>query len=121
MNVGRLTTTHLGTPYHYVEDGGKLESVPLEVQVGPCRVVDARGQAALSVEFLQGVELAERILFYTGQPNTWSSFPQVFMHVLPEAVQHMAAQGIRLYGTDGPSVDPLTSAQAGRYILEGAS
>lgn len=133
VNVGRLTTTtHLGThldaPWHYVDDGGKLESVPLEVLVGPCRVVDARGQSALSVDFLQGVELAERILFYTGQPNTWSSFPHAFMHVLPEAVQYMAARGVRLYGTDGPSVDPLTStdlpahkafAQAGLYILEG--
>lgn len=50
------------------------------------------------------------------------------MHVLPEAVQYMAAQDVRLYGTDGPSVDLLTCkglpahksfARAGLYILEG--
>lgn len=133
VNVGRITTTtHLGThldaPWHYVGDGGKLESVPLEVLIGPCRVVDARGQGPLTVEFLQTIQLAERTLFYSGQPNHWETFPLEFMHVLPEAAAYMAAQGVRLYGTDAPSVDPLTSkdlpahkafAQAGVYIVEG--
>ncbi|RIH86647.1 Kynurenine formamidase [Meiothermus luteus] len=133
VNVGKITTTtHLGThldaPWHYVEAGEKLESVPLSVLVGPCRVVDARGQKALSVEFLKGVELAERTLFYTGEPNRWDTFPHHFMHVLPEAALYLAAQGVRLYGTDGPSVDPLTSkdlpahrafARGGVFILEG--
>lgn len=133
VNVGKFTTTtHLGThldaPWHYVDDGGKLESVPLEVLIGPCRVVDARGQGPLTVEFLKTIQLAERTLFYSGQPNCWETFPLEFMHVLPEAAQYMAAQGVRLYGTDAPSVDPLTSkdlpahkafAQAGVYIVEG--
>lgn len=133
VNVGKIaTTTHLGThldaPWHYVEAGGRLESVPLWVLVGPCRVVDARGQQALSVAFLQTVELAERTLFYTGQPNDWDAFPQKFTHVEPEVAVYLASRGVRLYGTDCPSVDPLTSkdlpahkafAGAGVYILEG--
>ncbi|MCS7067565.1 MAG: cyclase family protein [Meiothermus sp.] len=133
VNVGKITTTtHLGThldaPWHYVDTGEKLESVPLSVLVGPCRVVDARGQKALSVAFLKGVELAERSLFFTGQPNDWADFPHHFMHVEPEAARYLAGQGVRLFGTDCPSVDPLTSkdlpghkafAQAGVYILEG--
>ncbi|GIW35671.1 cyclase family protein [Meiothermus sp.] len=133
VNVGKIaTTTHLGThldaPWHYVEAGGRLESVPLSALVGPCRVVDARGQQALSVAFLQTVELAERTLFYTGQPNDWPAFPQQFTHVEPEAATYLASRGVRLYGTDCPSVDPLTSkdlpahkafAGAGVFILEG--
>lgn len=134
VNVGKLTTTtHLGThldaPWHYVDDGEKLESVSLSVLLGPCRVVDARGQAELGVDFLQTLgPLAERTLFYTGQPATWQSFPQTYMHVHPAAVEYMAAQGVRLYGTDCPSVDPLTSkelpahktfARTGIYIIEG--
>ncbi|MBO1435719.1 cyclase family protein [Meiothermus sp. CFH 77666] len=133
VNVGKIiTTTHLGThldaPWHYVDAGQKLESVPLSVLIGSCRVVDARGQEALSVDFLRSVELAERTLFFTGQPNHWGTFPHTFMHVEPEAAMYLAAQGVRLYGTDCPSVDPLTSkdlpghkafAGAGVYILEG--
>jgi arylformamidase len=133
VNVGKLTaTTHLGThldaPWHYLDNGGKLETVPLGVLIGPCRVVDARGQAVLSVDFLKTIQLAERTLFYTGQPNRWETFPLEYTHVLPEAAAYMAGQGVRLYGTDAPSVDPLTSkdlpahkafAQAGVYLLEG--
>ncbi len=133
VNVGKLTTTtHLGThldaPWHYLDTGEKLESVPLSVLVGPCRVVDARGQAALTADFLKTIQLAERTLFYTGQPNRWEAFPLAYMHVLPEAAVYMASQGVRLYGTDAPSVDPLTSkdlpahkafARAGVYIVEG--
>lgn len=95
--------------------------------IGPCRVVDARGQDELTREFLQGVELAERTLFYTGQPDEWREFPTVFMNVHPDAVAYLAEHGVRLFGTDCPSVDPLTSkdlpghkafARHGIHILE---
>ncbi len=133
VNVGKISgTTHLGThldaPWHYLDNGGRLETIPLSVLVGPCQVVDARGQEVLTAEFLKTVQLAERTLFYTGQPNDWQTFPHTFMHVLPEAAAYMASQGVKLYGTDCPSVDPLDSrdlpghkafAKGGVYILEG--
>lgn len=133
VNVGKISgTVHLGThldaPWHYIDDGGKLETVPLPVLIGPCRVVDARGQIALTAEFLKTVQLAERTLFFTGQPNRWETFPLEYMHVLPESAAYMASQGVRLYGTDCPSVDTLNSkdlpghkafARAGVYIVEG--
>lgn len=134
VNVGKLTTTtHLGThldaPWHYDPEGGRLESVPLSVLIGPCQVVDARGQQALGAPFLRSLKLnAERVLFYTGQPDEWREFPQDFTHVLPEAADYLAERGVRLFGTDAPSVDPLTSkdlpghkafARNGIYIVEG--
>ncbi len=134
VNVGKLTTTtHLGThldaPWHYTQEGGKLESIPLSVLIGPCQVVDARGQQALDVPFLRSLELrAERVLFHTGQPDEWRDFPQEFTYVLPTAVDYLATQGVRLFGTDAPSVDPLTSkdlpghkafARNGIFIVEG--
>jgi arylformamidase len=133
VNVGKIsTTTHLGThldaPWHFLVDGARLDTVPLSALIGPCRVVDARGQNILTPEFLQTVRLAERTLLFTGQPNHWHTFPHTFMQVLPEAAAYMAGQGVRLYGTDCPSVDDLNSkdlpghkafARAGVHILEG--
>lgn len=134
VNVGKLsTTTHLGThldaPYHYVENGGKLEAVPLSTLVGPCRVVDAQGKAVLDEDFVRGLgNLPERVLFYSGQPNDWKHFPEEFMHISPAAVGVLAGMGVKLFGTDAPSVDPLDSkdlpshkafARAGIYIVEG--
>ena len=133
VNVGKIVgTTHLGThldaPWHYDANGGDLETIPLETLIGRCRVIDARGQAELRVEFLKTQTLSERTLFYTGQPNDWKVFPETFMHVHPDAAVYMAEQGVKLYGTDCPSVDPLTSrellghkafARGGVFILEG--
>jgi len=134
VNVGKLSTTiHLGThldaPWHYVDNGGKLETVPLTALIGPCRVVDARGQTELDVPFLKTLgQLSERTLFYTGQPNDWKTFPQAYMQVNPAAAEYMGQHGVKLYATDCPSVDTLTSkdlpghkafARAGVYILEG--
>ncbi|MCL6525790.1 MAG: arylformamidase [Thermaceae bacterium] len=134
VNVGKITTTtHLGThldaPYHYDAGGGRLESVSLTALIGPCQVVEARGKQVLEEDFIQSLgHLPERVLFYSGQPNRWERFPQQFMHVAPAAVQALAKKGVRLFGTDAPSVDPLDSkdlpghkafARAGIYILEG--
>jgi len=67
-------------------------------------------------------------LFYTGQPDEWREFPTESMNVHPDAVAYLAEHGVRLFGTDCPSVDPLTSkdlpghkafARHGIYILEG--
>lgn len=135
VNVGKIGgTTHLGThldaPWHYDSAGSTLEAVPLATLVGPCRVIDAQGLTALTADFLQGLELAERVLFFTGQPNDWTTFPTEYMYVLPEAVEYMAQGGVKLFATDCPSVDPLESkelpghkafAKAGIFIIEGVA
>jgi len=134
VNIGKITTTtHLGThldaPYHYQESGGKLESVLLSTLIGPCRMVDARGQSVLDAPFIKSLgDLPERVLFYSGQPNDWDTFPKEFMSVSPAAAKALAAAGVKLFGTDAPSVDTLNSkdlpghkafAKAGIYIVEG--
>lgn len=134
VNVGKIVaTTHLGThldaPYHYDPQGERLEAVPLSILVGPCRVVDARGQAVLDEPFLRTLgDFPERVLFYTGQPGRWATFPPTFTHVSPAAAEYLAGQGVRLFGTDCPSVDPLESKtleahhafkRGGVYLLEG--
>ena len=134
VNVGKIiTTTHLGThldaPYHYDENGGKLETIPLSTLIGGCRVVDAKGRGVLDADFVRGLgDLPERVLFCSGQPDAWHSFPKTFMHVSPAAVDVLATRGVKLFGTDAPSVDALDSkdlpghkafAKAGIYIVEG--
>lgn len=134
VNVGKIeSTTHLGThldaPYHYDPAGERLEAISLSVLVGPCRVVDAQGQAALDEPFLRTLgDLPERVLFYTGQPGRWKTFPETFTHVTPAAAAYLASRGVKLFGIDCPSVDPLDSKtleahhafRRGQiYILEG--
>jgi arylformamidase len=116
VNVSAVTfSTHTGThvdaPWHYLRDGQRLHEVPLETWVGPCVVVDARGAARLEPRLLEGVDLngVTKVLFYTGQPNIWQTFPREWAVVDPSLPPFLGARGVTLIGTDAPSADSLTS------------
>ncbi|WP_424952150.1 cyclase family protein [Deinococcus sp.] len=134
VNTGVLSTsthtgTHVDAPWHYSESGIRLDEVPLSVYIGPCLVLDARGHNPVGPEVLDGLkDLPERLLLYTGEPGHWQSFPEHFAALSPAFVRRAAGLGVRLIGTDAPSVDPLTSKtldghaafrETGLYILEG--
>jgi arylformamidase len=134
VNTGVLSTsthtgTHVDAPWHYSDTGIRLDDVPLEVYVGPCLVLDVRGHNPVGPQVLDGLEdLPERLLLYTGEPARWHSFPEHFAALTPDFVRRAAGLGVRLVGTDCPSVDPLTSKtldshaaflETGMYILEG--
>ena len=118
--------THLDAPFHYSAEGGRLASVPLDVLLGDAQVIDAR--SGVTPELLGSYELPERVLFYTGEPARWDGFPEDFTPLTPELIHALADRGVKLVGTDAPSVDALTSKELaahraclerGVYILEG--
>ncbi|HKI58331.1 MAG TPA: cyclase family protein [Trueperaceae bacterium] len=113
VNVMRLTTTtHLGThvdaPWHYAASGGRLVSVGLDVLVGEALVVDARGEGGVPETVLPDTPLPPRVLLYTGQAERWDRFPS-FRPLTPGLIAALAGRGVRLVGTDAPSVDPIDS------------
>ena len=132
VNVLRLTTsTHLGThvdaPWHYAAGGGRLVSVGLDLLVGEALVIDARGDGPVPATVLPDEPLPPRVLLYTGQPERWLAFP-TFRALASDLVVALGRRGVRLVGTDAPSVDPVDSKdlpaheacfRAGITIVEG--
>ncbi len=133
-NVLNLSTsthcgTHLDAPYHYLLDGPRLASISLDVLIGDCQVIHAQASGPLGIQAIASFDtLPERVLFYTGQPETWKSFPQDFSPLTVELVEALAKKGVKLVGTDSPSVDDFHSkdlpvhnafGRTGLYILEG--
>lgn len=132
VNVLRLSTsTHLGThvdaPWHYAATGGRLVAVGLDVLVGEALVLDVRGAGAVPSAALPEEPLPARVLFYTGQAQRWHAFPD-FRPLAPQLIAALGRRGVRLVGTDAPSVDPLDSRElpahqacfrAGITIVEG--
>ena len=117
VNLMRFSTsthcgTHLDAPFHYHPRGGRIASVPLDLLIGEACLVDASVPGEVSAAVLEGLsELPPRILFFTGQPGHWDAFPKSFTPLAPELIHHLADRGVRLIGTDGPSVDPFTSKE----------
>jgi arylformamidase len=134
VNVGVIsmsthTGTHVDAPWHYLESGLKLHEIPLERWVGSCLLVNAVGATELTPSLLENLDLSgvSKVLFFTGQPNAWESFPLEWTVVSPSLPPFLALHGIDLIGTDAPSADTLTStdlpghaalAKSGVCILE---
>ena len=115
VNVSKMTmSTHSGThadaPLHYEQGGQDAASMELDPYIGTCLVVDARGVSGeVDVADLPHIESVDRVLF-----RTWDAFPHDqwrsdWLPIAAETIEWLALQGVKLIGTDAPSVDPQES------------
>lgn len=126
VNVGRMSmSTHSGThgdaPLHYAEDAPDIASVALDPYLGTCLVLDVRhASGVVQVADLPDLGGATRVLlrtFETFPHDTWDSG---FTAIAAETIEWLAGQGVKLVGTDAPSVDPQDSKtmDAHKAVLE---
>ncbi len=116
VNLSAITMSphvgaHADAPLHYANAAPAIAEVPLDTYLGPCRVIHAIGAAPLiTVEHLRHAEseLPPRVLVRCCEKadTVWNP---AFTAYAPEAVDWLAARGVRLIGIDTPSVDPADS------------
>lgn len=117
VNVARLTlSTHSGThgdaPLHYAADAPDIASVELDPYIGECLVIDARDAIAeVEVGDLPHIESADRVLFRTFDTFPHDEWRAGFTAIAPETIEWLAVQGVKLIGTDAPSLDPQDSKE----------
>jgi arylformamidase len=140
VNVSRLsgsvhTGTHVDAPHHFLNNGQTVESLPLEVLIGPARVIQIPDKASLiSAEVLERANVPAktlRLLVKTRNSQLWqdgrNEFDKDFVAVSPDGASWLVEHGIRLVGVDYLSVAPFkasdlphqTLLRAGVVILEG--
>ncbi|MCX6024602.1 MAG: cyclase family protein [Chloroflexi bacterium] len=134
LRLGTHTGTHVDPPGHFVPGGAMADRLPLEVMLGECLVVDARGvTGAISVAFLEGAGIpagAQRLLFLTSNSALWASpeFARDFVYIAPDAARWLVERGVRLVGVDYLSVEQFgfdrpdthtTLLGAGVVVIEG--
>lgn len=121
--VGAIAgTTHVGThvdaPLHVIEDGLSVDRLPLGPFAGPAVVVDVadptRPGAPIEPGELDLPDDAERVILKTGRA-TGGAIPDVFRAPSTETARRLAERGIRLVGTDAPSIDPPGSTALGAH------
>lgn len=111
LRMSAHTGTHADGPFHACADGVRIGAAPLDAFLGPALLVDARGRvldADWAREAVAGAP--ERLLVRTGAWEDADAFPTRFAAPAPEAARILAEAGVRLLGTDAPSVDPFDSA-----------
>lgn len=112
LRLGSHTGTHVDPPAHFIEGGGTIEALPLDVLVGPAVVADLRRAEAVGPAELDALELpagTERLLCRTRNSELWSrgrvEFPEDYVAITPEGARWLVERGLRLVGVDFLSVE----------------
>jgi arylformamidase len=115
VNVGavRLSThcgTHVDAPFHFDEQGKRIDELDLATFVGNAFVIHVRNRRNISRSDLsRDWQGATRLLLRT---DAWSN-PRVFPKEIPvldrDVPDWLGSQGVVLLGLDVPSVDELDS------------
>lgn len=110
------TTVHAGThadaPLHYSPTGKSAAEVSLDAYLGPCRLIDARGERpTITAAFVERavVDPPPRVLFRTYRAFPHSAWQSDFTAIEADAIRALARMGVRLVGLDSPSLDPQDS------------
>ncbi len=113
LHLGAHTGTHVDAPAHFIAGANRIDSLPLEVLIGPARVIRVPDdRTEIDPDFLSSCDLdnVERVLFRTRNSGLWSeSFRKDFTHLLPEAAEMLVEQGVKLVGTDYLSIEKFHS------------
>jgi arylformamidase len=106
LDFGVHTGTHVDAPLHFIDGEAGAETLPLDVLVGPARVVDLTGADHLDAEAFRGVEVGERILLKTRNSELWArdTFAEDFLSLDEAGARALIEAGVRLVGIDYLSI-----------------
>ncbi len=111
--IGTHTGTHVDAPLHFVRGGTTIDKLPLDLMTGPASLVDllAAGKEEVGLPALKaalkGKRPARRLLLRWRWSKHWGAmrYYTEAPYLSVEACRWLAASGVRLLGTDTPSID----------------
>jgi arylformamidase len=128
VSVSRITLsphvgTHADAPAHYAVGGGTTDGFDVGAFLGPVRLIDLRGAEAITALALgeRAALGSARLLVRILEQVRAEEFVDEFPPLAPEGAEALVASGLKLYGTDAPSVDPVDSAAMSAHRVLGAA
>jgi arylformamidase len=101
--------THIDAPYHFVENGRRLNEIPLERLVGKATVFEFPGVRSIGERDLRPLnwDAVERVLFKTENSKHWhdGTFYEEFVYLEPEGARFLIERGVQLVGIDYLSIE----------------
>lgn len=113
LSFSSHTGTHIDAPRHIFDDGKTVDQIPIELLIGPCRVIepDVDGRPIEPSDLKQFLPLnTERLLIKTGNSELWedSAFFPDYSSLSPSAAELLVASGVLLVGVDYLSIDEFS-------------
>ena len=116
IDMGSHSGTHVDAPKHFFDDGAGADTMPLDVLMGPARLiavddaVKSVGETELRAHDLRGVT---RVLIRT-RNSAWlasgsTEFHPDYTFLSPEGAAYLVGLGVKLVGVDYLSVEQFHS------------
>ncbi len=119
--------THIDAPIHFLENGGGIESLPLNILIGRAYVIDLSDASVIDAETLGAAGIpprTKRLLLKTKNSELWArwetKFHEDFVGVNTSGAEWLTQKGVRLVGIDYLSVAPFKQSKQPHQILLGA-
>lgn len=125
LHLGTHTGTHVDAPRHFFDDRPGVESLPLEVLIGPALVleINAKGRG-IRADDLPGEAISDcsRVLLKTANSSLWQSaeFHKDFVFLDDSGARRLLEHGVRLVGIDYLSIEQFKrpGAPVHRMLLD---
>ena len=119
--------THVDPGWHFIDDGLRLDQIPIERWVGPCQVVEVPDSiATIEPADLEAAKIdpaTTRVLFKTSNSNKWHTgsleLETDYVALSLKASSWLITHGIKLVGVDYLSFESFTSDGAVHRMLLG--
>lgn len=131
LTLGSHTGTHVDAPLHFISGGAPVDALPLDVLIGPARVV-ACPTGPIEPDTVAAANLVgeQRVLFKTSNSGLWAAgrFARDYQSMTLEAAGELMRAGVALVGIDYLSIESFQASGhpvhrrllgAGIVVLEG--
>jgi arylformamidase len=124
LRFGSHTGTHLDAAHHFIDGGQTVDELPLDILIGPCRVVEIPDVLAIGAAELRqaGIEGETRVLLKTRNQSLLAreEFVEEFAHVTGDGARYLVETGVRLVAIDYLSIEAFDADEphAHRTLLE---
>lgn len=132
LHFGSHTGTHMDAPRHFIDGAASIDTLALDLLIGPALVAEVDADRLIEPEHLAAVPLGQhtRVLFKTRNSALWDrpSFSREYVALSLASAQLLVERGVKLVGIDYLSIEAFGAAGhpvhktllgAGLVILEG--
>jgi arylformamidase len=124
LHMSAHAGTHVDAPRHFLDDGGGVDALPIELLCGRARVVEITSRRGLGPDDLSESDLSEdiRLLIKTHNSRLWGSaeFRSDYIGMTEAGARYLVERGVKVLGVDYLSVEEFkTPGAPAHHVLLG--
>ncbi|HJN56524.1 MAG TPA: cyclase family protein [Candidatus Woesearchaeota archaeon] len=107
LHLDSHTGTHVDAPFHFIQEGTKLNKVPIEKFAGPCIVIDLTGIKKRGIEEtdLKNAEIKKDDIVILKTSNSLKEFDFEFVALAESGAKYLISKNIKSVGINSLGIE----------------